>query len=222
MRSSVAAWVLLLTVGAAAGPSAAPWRPQDFPSPKADFKACNRQGPSSVCDPDHLLSPKASDRIEGVLLDVAAGTHPYALRECGTQGLEGFQVAVAVMRGMEVPASETPASQAEAFAKALHQRWGVGNKACNNGVLLLLSVHDRQVRPAAWMAGTLPSELAGQGATKASVLPQPASRCAAPLLLCRSTPPPGPARQRTWATMSWRQSLPPCGPSCARATTTAR
>lgn len=145
MIRSLAAWVLLLTVGAAAGPSAAPWRPQDFPNPTIDFKACGREGSSSVCDPDGLLSPKARDRIEGVLLDVAAGTDPYALRDCGAQ-LEGFQVAVAVMKSMEVPASETPASQAEAFAKDLHACWGVGDKACNNGALLLLATDDRQVR----------------------------------------------------------------------------
>lgn len=36
---------------------------------------------------------------------------------------------------------------AELFAKRLHNRWGVGHPACNNGVLLLLSVEDRQVCP---------------------------------------------------------------------------
>ncbi|KAG2491015.1 hypothetical protein HYH03_010687 [Edaphochlamys debaryana] len=34
---------------------------------------------------------------------------------------------------------------AEAFAKALHDRWGVGDPACNNGVLMLLSLEDRQL-----------------------------------------------------------------------------
>ena len=56
-----------------------------------------------------------------------------------------MQVAVAVMRKMEVPAGATPAQAAHDFAKALHERWGVGDAACNNGVLLLLAVEDRQV-----------------------------------------------------------------------------
>ena len=55
------------------------------------------------------------------------------------------QVAVAVMRKMEVPAAATPAEAAHDFAKALHERWGVGDAACNNGVLFLLSLEDRQV-----------------------------------------------------------------------------
>ena len=49
------------------------------------------------------------------------------------------------MRNMEVPAGATPAMAAQDFAKAIHERWGVGDAACNNGVLLLLSVGDRQV-----------------------------------------------------------------------------
>jgi hypothetical protein len=56
-----------------------------------------------------------------------------------------MKVAVAVMRKMEVPAGATPAQAAHDFAKALHERWGVGDAACNNGVLLLLAVEDRQV-----------------------------------------------------------------------------
>jgi hypothetical protein len=49
------------------------------------------------------------------------------------------------MRQMEVPAGATPAQAAHDFAKALHERWGVGDAACNNGVLLLLAVENRQV-----------------------------------------------------------------------------
>jgi len=56
-----------------------------------------------------------------------------------------WQVAVAVMRRMEVPASWSAAQAAAAFAKELHGRWGMGDAACNNGVLLLLSADDQQV-----------------------------------------------------------------------------
>lgn len=37
------------------------------------------------------------------------------------------------------------AATAEAFARALHDDWGVGNPACQNGALLLLAVGDKQV-----------------------------------------------------------------------------
>lgn len=57
------------------------------------------------------------------------------------------QVAVALMNRyikMGMPREQ----RAEFFARTLHNSWGVGNPACNDGVLLLLSVEDRQVRVA--------------------------------------------------------------------------
>jgi len=41
----------------------------------------------------------------------------------------------------EVPAG----TQAAVFAKHLHNAWGVGDAACNNGVVLLLAIEERQV-----------------------------------------------------------------------------
>lgn len=55
------------------------------------------------------------------------------------------QVAVAVMRRIVVPAGSTPAQTAHDFAKALHAAWGVGDAACENGVVLVLAIEDRQV-----------------------------------------------------------------------------
>lgn len=49
------------------------------------------------------------------------------------------------MRSMALPAGTGAAQAARDFAKQLHAKWGVGDAACNNGVLLLLSVGDRQV-----------------------------------------------------------------------------
>lgn len=49
------------------------------------------------------------------------------------------------MKSFLLPAGYTPASAAESLAKAIHDTWGVGHRACDNGVLLLLSVYDRQL-----------------------------------------------------------------------------
>lgn len=51
------------------------------------------------------------------------------------------------MESMELQKGRDAAQQAEAFAVQLHTTWGVGHKGCNDGVLLLLAVKDRQVRP---------------------------------------------------------------------------
>ena len=50
------------------------------------------------------------------------------------------------MQRMQVPAGRTAQEQAQVFAEMVHNTWGVGDAACSNGVLLLLSVQDRVVR----------------------------------------------------------------------------
>jgi Modulator of levamisole receptor-1 len=56
-----------------------------------------------------------------------------------------LQVAVALMERMAIAPGQDPAAAAQSFAKDLHDAWGVGDAQCNNGVLLLLSIGDRQV-----------------------------------------------------------------------------
>jgi len=67
------------------------------------------------------------------------------------------QVAVALMHRFQVTSAQPPSDTAAAFAGALHDAWGVGSAACDNGVLLLLSTRDRQMYistgPAAAAAG---------------------------------------------------------------------
>ena len=50
------------------------------------------------------------------------------------------------MQAMQLQAGRSAAEQAEVFARQLHGNWGVGRAGCDDGVLLLLSVQDRQVR----------------------------------------------------------------------------
>lgn len=65
------------------------------------------------------------------------------------------QVAVALMSKME-QSGLTAGQSAATFAAELFDRWGIGDPICNNGVLLILSKHDRQVR-----SSYLPDALAG-------------------------------------------------------------
>jgi hypothetical protein len=57
-----------------------------------------------------------------------------------------LQVAVAVFHRMSTAKHGDKAVAAQEFARALHDRWGVGNPDCQNGALLLLAVGDKQVR----------------------------------------------------------------------------
>ncbi|KAG1655863.1 hypothetical protein FOA52_012513 [Chlamydomonas sp. UWO 241] len=76
---------------------------------------------------------------------VVEGRAPYKAWPCGSAGQQGFQVAVAVMQSFESLTFESKAAAAERIASALHDSWGVGMAECNNGVLVLLSVDDRQL-----------------------------------------------------------------------------
>ena len=38
------------------------------------------------------------------------------------------------------------AAAAQAFARALHDSWGVGDPMCQNGVLLFVAIGNREVR----------------------------------------------------------------------------
>lgn len=56
-----------------------------------------------------------------------------------------LQIAVALMHKMDRAKHADKTAAAQAFAKALHDAWGVGNPACQNGVLLFLAVGNREV-----------------------------------------------------------------------------
>ena len=94
-----------------------------------------------------MLSYDEANLAEGLIAQIARGEPPYAKAACagGAGGEGGFQVAVALMKRMRVPARQTEAEAAAAMAHALHDSWGVGSAACDDGVLLLLSTRDRQV-----------------------------------------------------------------------------
>lgn len=46
---------------------------------------------------------------------------------------------------MRLQHGNSEAEQAAAFAKSIHQKWGVGASSCDNGLVLFLSKDDRQV-----------------------------------------------------------------------------
>ena len=64
------------------------------------------------------------------------------------EGDSAAQVAVALMNQMGVHEGATVNDQARSFARALMTEWGVGNRRCNDGVVLLLSRNPREVRAA--------------------------------------------------------------------------
>lgn len=134
-------------LGVAASSSTRAWTPATYPNPQKDLDACGRRGvPSRVCDPDGVLTLEGANMVEGAIQKIETGEEPYARMRCGELGLRGYQVAVAVMQKMDTKKQHgDAAAAAQAFAKQLHDSWGVGHAECHNGVLLLVSVSDRQI-----------------------------------------------------------------------------
>ena len=54
-------------------------------------------------------------------------------------------MACAATRSIAVPQGADEGEAAENFAADLMDKWGVGDASCNDGVLLLLTLHPRQV-----------------------------------------------------------------------------
>ncbi|KAA8497354.1 hypothetical protein FVE85_1083 [Porphyridium purpureum] len=149
--------VFVWTNGAAQGEAAGRARKvSEIPNPYTDPASCGRPdgvAHSWVCDPDQILSRDEQDTVDGVAGMIAQGLVPYKKLTCGNQ-LVGVQVAVAIIAKMDfgtgsASASKLPeyllARHAEAFAKQLHDAWGVGDAQCNFGALVFISVVDRRV-----------------------------------------------------------------------------
>jgi uncharacterized membrane protein YgcG len=109
------------------------WALHEYPNPNtyAGGAACgnffNTNSPAWVCDPDGFLSNAH---------DVDLALHAFA-DNAKQRWRSPF--AVAVMRKM------TPPLTSEQMAAGLHSAWGVGHPRRDDGILLLVSVEDREL-----------------------------------------------------------------------------
>lgn len=157
--------LLLALVGVAFTVHAAPWSPGTFPNPQKDLYQCGRRGVRSmICDPDGIMSYEDANVAEAVINKIGNGEKPFIRAPCGDLGPRGYQVAIALMSKFEAAGGVDAAATAKAFARALHDSWGVGEAACQNGVLLLLSIGDRQsyISTGAGSVQVLPDDVALQ------------------------------------------------------------
>ena len=114
------------------------WRKEDFPNPQSDLGQCGRDWQkSNICDPDNMLTDEEGDAIEGRLNFI----HEEHTTPCGTES-RGVQMSVALMKNMDTKGG---LDSAEVFARHLHHKWGIGYSECNNGILLLVAVENREV-----------------------------------------------------------------------------
>mmetsp|Transcript_2205 Transcript_2205/g.6557 ORF Transcript_2205/g.6557 Transcript_2205/m.6557 type:complete len:438 (-) Transcript_2205:179-1492(-) len=135
----------LVLVALTATVAAKTWSPEVYPNPNTNAAQCHRsgRGMSAVCDPDDVVSDEERDTLEGIINRIYEGEKPFKKTHCGNH-IVGYEVAVALVKKMDVEilGHTNTAERAKAFAKALHDSWGVGDATCNTGVLLFLSLDD--------------------------------------------------------------------------------
>lgn len=137
---SFARFALLLGAWTAAGAS---YRVNEVPNPNSDFVACGLDAPGRVCDPDRLLSDDSRARVQ----QTAALVSSECKHECGDGGaMKGYQLAVVVIEKMDpgfYRREEDNVKRAKSFSAELAESWGVGNRACDDGIILFVSQKDR-------------------------------------------------------------------------------
>lgn len=119
--------------------------PEEIPSPLDYPELCGRNADgagrsgavrSAICDIDGILSTHDKNVMEG------------HINRLNSVEDETFEVGVCIIEAMNphfVSGAGGVESAGEKFARRLHDKWGVGNAGSDNGALVFLSVHDRNV-----------------------------------------------------------------------------
>lgn len=122
------------------------WHSTDLPSPQNDPQGtCNRQKKSALCDPDGFVSDSEGDTIDGLINLINSRTETFTNAPLCRASNQGPQVAVSIVNRMARIPGEDKSTTAYEFARALHDKWQVGDKQCQNGVVLFVSVSDRVI-----------------------------------------------------------------------------
>ena len=123
------------------------WNPSDLPSPQQDRRdVCRRGKKSAVCDPNSILTLRERDELDGLMNFIAEGTNGNEKAPCGER-YEGYQLAVLIIDRMSSSyyRFHSTAQRAKQFAKDIHDKWAVGDAECHNGVVIFVSIDDRQM-----------------------------------------------------------------------------
>eukprot|EP00466_Bigelowiella_natans_P005804 jgi/Bigna1/78876/fgenesh1_pg.58_\ len=117
-----------------------------FPDPSKDYVKCRRPEMSTVCDPDGILTPTALDKLEHVIHSVRQDTHVWCPTINSGNGEiievdDGYQYVFCAFQ-------LSPCVSSSTLLPVLKDNWGLGTEGCGNGVLILLSVADREIQVA--------------------------------------------------------------------------
>lgn len=120
------------------------WTIDSLPNPQANPAACGRDVKGWVCSPDGLVGKSELNVIQGNIMTIFDGSHPYSKMFCPQTGSDVHVELMAVVVN-RVDGNGDPAMKVERFATGIHDRFGVGSKECGSGAVIVMSVQDRQV-----------------------------------------------------------------------------
>eukprot|EP00892_Ulva_mutabilis_P011785 jgi/Ulvmu1/897/UM101_0005.1 len=135
---------VLLALLAILSSSAYGWSVDSLPDPQTNPKACGREVIGWVCSPDGVVDKDTLSIIQGNIVTIYAGKDPYSELYCPHTG-ENVPVELMAVIVSKVDGDGNPADKVAHFAAGLHDRFGVGSKACGSGAVIVISVKDRQV-----------------------------------------------------------------------------
>ena len=108
--------------------TAGDWTAESLPNPTTDPQACGMSSPVRACDPQNYFGGDRKQVLRALNTLDAGPEYP----GCGT-----FEMGVAVV--------DRVAGTTERFARGVMDSWGVGKRACNNGIVLALAIEDRSM-----------------------------------------------------------------------------
>ncbi|KAL8275869.1 hypothetical protein Esti_000205 [Eimeria stiedai] len=114
-----------------------------FPNPFTEPEKCTfsaRQSHSWFCDPEKLLSPQEQAELEVTLLK-ARDERAHTCADGQTHHFQAswscLYIAVTVMPSLLVPEGKSLQEASDDMAYQLLRQWGIGNKACHDGLVLM-------------------------------------------------------------------------------------
>ncbi|KNA02313.1 hypothetical protein PVNG_01468 [Plasmodium vivax North Korean] len=111
-----------------------PYDEHSFPDPFVNPEECVLSlGHTWLCDPSHLLSLSEQLEVEAALLKIRDTN----FHKCSNKGVFYYQAAVALVPEIVISKNSSYEKAVERFSQKLLRKWGIGNKECHDGILLV-------------------------------------------------------------------------------------
>eukprot|EP00366_Plasmodium_knowlesi_P002275 XP_002259772.1 hypothetical protein, conserved in Plasmodium species [Plasmodium knowlesi strain H] len=116
--------------------SCEPYDEHSFPDPFVNPEECVLSLGIShtwLCDPSHILSLSEQLEVEAALLKIRDTN----FHKCFNKGVFYYQVSVALVPEIIITKNSSYEKAVKSFSQKLLRKWGIGNKECHDGILLV-------------------------------------------------------------------------------------